>query len=52
MITMLLVANSVVFMDVGRPIVMKPVVVTPEFGSFLLHVLSQASQNVTVKVLS
>jgi hypothetical protein len=37
---------------VGRCIVMmkEAVVVVPKFWSFLLHIFSQASQNVTVKV--
>jgi hypothetical protein len=36
---------------VGRHVVMKePVVVSPKFRSFLSHIFSQASQNVTVKV--
>jgi hypothetical protein len=34
----------------GRIVVMKePVVVVPKFQSFLSHIFSQASQNVTVK---
>jgi hypothetical protein len=31
-------------------VVMEPVVVPPKFRSFLVHIFSQASQNVTVKV--
>jgi hypothetical protein len=35
----------------GRIVVMKePVVVEPKFQSFSLHIFSQVSQNVTVKV--
>jgi hypothetical protein len=35
----------------GRVVMMKePVVVAPKFRSFSLHVFSQASQNITVKV--
>jgi hypothetical protein len=34
----------------GRIVMMEPVVVAPKFQSFSLHIFSQASQNVTVKV--
>jgi hypothetical protein len=33
---------------VGGRVVMEPVVVAPKFRSFLSHIFSQASQNVTV----
>jgi hypothetical protein len=34
----------------GRIVMKKPVVVAPKFRSFLLHIFSQASQNITIKV--
>jgi hypothetical protein len=33
----------------GRVVVIEPVVVTPNFPPFSSHIISQASQNVTVK---
>jgi hypothetical protein len=33
----------------GRVVMMEPVVVTPKFRSFSSYILSEASQNVTVK---
>jgi hypothetical protein len=49
---LLLVTNCGFQGCVGRRIVMlkEPVVVVPKFWSFLSHIFSHASQNITVKV--
>jgi hypothetical protein len=48
---MLLVTNSGFQGCVGgRVVLKKPVVVAPKFQSFLSHIFTQASQNITVKV--
>jgi hypothetical protein len=52
MITMLLLVTNSGFQGCvgGHIVVMEPVVVAPKFRSFLSHIFSQASENITVKV--